>query len=87
MAKPEQYGFDLDVLVGSVLSLGLQLGAHDRFVAAVSAEPDYSEEVGGAGAEEEGVGGGARGGRRVGGAEAWCICLQVERWRRGWLGK
>ncbi|PNW74777.1 hypothetical protein CHLRE_12g510300v5 [Chlamydomonas reinhardtii] len=45
VAKPEQYGFDLDVLVGSVLSLGLQLGAHDRFVAAVSAEPDYSEEI------------------------------------------
>ncbi|EFJ50717.1 hypothetical protein VOLCADRAFT_116740 [Volvox carteri f. nagariensis] len=42
--KPEQYGFDLPVLVGAVLALQLQLGRNDRFVQAVVSEPDYSEE-------------------------------------------
>ncbi|GIL47684.1 hypothetical protein Vafri_4440 [Volvox africanus] len=43
--KPEQYGFDLPVLVGAVLALQLQLGRHDRFVQAVVSEPDYSDEI------------------------------------------
>ncbi|GFR44877.1 hypothetical protein Agub_g6220, partial [Astrephomene gubernaculifera] len=45
VARPEQYGFDLPALVGAVLSLLLQLGRYDRFVAALMAEPDYSEEI------------------------------------------
>ncbi|GLC54869.1 hypothetical protein PLESTB_000914600 [Pleodorina starrii] len=45
VAKPEQYGFDLPVLVGAVLALQLQLGRHDRFVQAVVSEPDYSDEI------------------------------------------
>ncbi|GIL70129.1 hypothetical protein Vretifemale_999 [Volvox reticuliferus] len=43
--KPEQYGFDLPVLVGAVLALQLQLGRHDPFVQAVVSEPDYSDEI------------------------------------------
>ncbi len=49
VSNPESYSFDLPVLVGEVLGLLLALGRSERFVRAVVAEPDYSEEVGGGG--------------------------------------
>lgn len=45
VSNPESYAFDLPVLVGEVLGLLLSLGRSERFVRAVVAEPDYSEEV------------------------------------------
>ncbi|PNH03532.1 hypothetical protein TSOC_010406, partial [Tetrabaena socialis] len=66
VAKPEQYSFDLPVLVGSVLALQLQLGQHAAFVEAVVTEPDYSDEGmrgGGSMATAEG--------RHVGKARGW----------------